>query len=586
MRTHGLRFLLRIEKPCARYYNNSGLSIMNRNPDYQLAIQDFQSAHLRAKLQGVLARITGKSNELLSYEEVATRLRLQGRFDKGNQMIPVDAIVGSVGRYTDFTRTFLPRRAEDQQRWANVKAATLNPVGAGLPPVEVYKVSDVYFVIDGNHRVSIARQEGWEFIEAHVIEIRTDIALTPNVQADELIVKAEYADFLELTGLSQTQEQVDLRLTIPGGYQKLLDEISSLRCRMEETSQKQCSLPEAAASWYGDIYLPFVEAVRERGMMRWFPERTITDLYVWMLEHRAELEKELGWTIRPEAAAEVAVQKRNKRATNEESKTGSWRKARLLNRYSEHLFRDILVPIGKASESWEALTQAILIAQKEHANILGLHTVENQDHLGNPEITALQDRFHQTCMKREAKGVLAVEVGEPTQKILERSALTDLIVMKISYPPSLGIKVMTSQIRTLIARASRPILAIPGGATRLQHALLAFDGSPKSKEALFVATYLAEQWQTKLTIFTGLNVETSDRSAHDFAQNYLEFNEIAADFIHEKYSPEALQRTAEEIRADLVIMGGYSGSILKEMTVGSSVNFMLRESQLPILICR
>jgi hypothetical protein len=182
---------------------------MNRNPNYHLALQDFHSAHLRGKLQGVLARITGRSNELLSYEEVADKLKLQGRVDKGVQMIPVDAIIGSVGRYTDFTRTFLPRRANDEQRWANVKAATLDPVGEGLQPIEVY------FVVDGNHRVSIARQEGWKTMQAHVIEIQTDIPLTPDVQPDELIVKAEYADFLEQTGLNRSQVPVELRTTIP-----------------------------------------------------------------------------------------------------------------------------------------------------------------------------------------------------------------------------------------------------------------------------------------------------------------------------------------------------------------------------------
>src|SRR5688572_2657667 len=253
-----------------------------RGPNYHIAVSDFQSAHLRAKLQGVLARITGKSNELLSYEEIAGKLKLQGRSDKGIQMIPVDAIVGSVGRYTDFTRTFLPRRAEDQQRWANVKAAAMDPVGQGLDPIEVYKVSDVYFVLDGNHRVSIARQEGWKTIQAHVIELQTDIRITPDIQPDELIVKAEYANFLEQTWLNKSKEPIDLKITIPGGYQKLLDEISANRQQMEEAQQKEDSLQHAAESWYRDIYLPFAEAVRERGMMRWFPERTITDLYVWM----------------------------------------------------------------------------------------------------------------------------------------------------------------------------------------------------------------------------------------------------------------------------------------------------------------
>ena len=563
-----------------------GFPAMSKSSDYQLALDDFRSAHLRAKLQGVLARLTGKSNELLSYEDVASKLKLQGRSDKGIQMIPVDAIIGSVGRYSDFTRTFLPRRRQDERRWARVKAASLDPLGEGWPPIEVYKVSDVYFVLDGNHRVSIARQEGWKTIQAHVIEIRTDIPLAANIQPDELIVKAEYASFLAQTGFNRRQDPVDLRLTIPGGYQKLLDEIWTLRCQLEENDQKTCTVQDAAESWYLNIYIPFAEGVRERGMMRWFPERTIADLYVWMSEHRGELEKELGWRIRPETAAEVAIQQRSPRAAGEEAQVGSWRKARLINRYAEHLFRDILAPMGRIPENWEALEQALPIAQKEQANILGLHTVEKPEELNTPRVIALQERFNRTCREHGVEGRLAIEVGEPTQKILERSALTDLIVLRISYPPSTGIQLLASQIRTLIARASRPILAVPGKTTEMRHALLAFDGSPKAKEALFVATYLAEQWQTQLTIFTGPEENEFDSSVQDFAKNYLEFNEIEAGFINEKYSPERLKRTAEEIQADLVIMGGYSGSILKEMTVGSSVNYMLRKSELPILICR
>jgi nucleotide-binding universal stress UspA family protein len=559
---------------------------MSMNPNFRLAVHDFQSAHLRAKLQGVLARVTGRSNELLSYDEIASKLKLQGRSDRGLQMIPVDAIIGSVGRYTDFTRTFLPRRLEDRQRWANIKAISLDPVSTGLPEIEVYKVSEVYFVIDGNHRVSIARQEGWKSIEAHVIEIQTDIPLTPDVQPDELIIKAEYADFFEQTGLNRIPEFMDLKITIPGGYQKLLDEICVCRCQIEEEDQKECTLPDSAESWYREIYLPFAEAVRERGMMRWFPNRTVTDLYVWMSEHRGELEKELGWSIRPEAAAEAVIHHRSRQATNEGSKIGSWRKARLLNRYTEHLFRDILVPINRSSRNHDALDQAIRIARLENANIHGLHIVKTAEELNHPEVLALQEQFKQICENEDVRGVLAIEVGDPVQKILERCALTDLIVMKIAHPPSTGIKALASHVRTLITRSSRPIFAMPGKVSVLQHALLAFDGSPKSKEALFVATYLAEQWQTKLTILTGLDDTLSDSSAQDFAKNYLEFNEIEADFISSKYSAETLKATAEEINADLLLMGGYSGSILKEMTVGSSVNFMLRESQLPIFICR
>jgi len=559
---------------------------MNRTPDYHLALQDFHSAHLRGKLQGVLARITGKSNALLSYEEVADKLKLQGRVDKGMQTIPVDSIIGSVGRYTDFTRTFLPRRVEDKQRWANVKAATVDPLGLGLQPIEVYKVSDVYFVLDGNHRVSIARQEGWKSIQAHVIEIQTDIPLTPDLQPDELIVKAEYANFLDQTGLNKSKEPVDLKITIPGGYQKLLDEISVHRSLIEEGEGEEDSLPGAAERWYRDIFLPFAEAVRERGMMRWFPERTITDLYVWMAEHRQDLEKDLGWTIRPEAAAEAVIQTKSRRASAEESKTGSWRKARLISRYSEHLFKDILVPVGNSLEGWEALEQALQVARRENAHIHGLHTVNMQQELDNIEVTRLQERFNQMCAQEHVRGVLAIEVGEPAQKILERSALTDLVVLKITHPPTSGIQAVASPLRNLIARCPRPLLAVPGDVSGLNHALLAFDGSPKAREALFLATYLAEQWKTQLTILTGMENKAEQDSVQEFARNYLEFNEVEARFLTEKFSPAVLKLTAEEIQADLVIMGGYSGSFLKEMTVGSSVSHMLRAFRRPVLICR
>ena len=198
----------------------------------------------------------------------------------------------------------------------------------------------------------------------------------------------------------------------------------------------------------------------------------------------------------------------------------------MLNRYSEHLFRDILVPVGSHPESWEALEQAICIAQKENANIHGLHTVAKQKELNDEQIAALQNQFNHICEQAGVRGMLAVEVGEPTRKILERAALTDLIVMKVAHPPSLGIKVIASNIRTLIMRSSRPMLAVPGRLSNLAHVLLAFDGSPKSQEALFVATYFVEQWQTKLSVLTAPDDKVAGHSAQDFARNYLEFNEL------------------------------------------------------------
>ena len=333
-------------------------------------------------LQEIVARLRGKSAQLLSYEEVAQKLRLSSRAERGIQTIPIAAIVGSVGRYTDFTRTFLPRRSNDQQRWAGVKAALVDPSGAGLPPIDVYKVGDVYFVLDGNHRVSIARQAGLTHIDARVIEVRSPVPLTPDVQPDDLIIKAEYVDFLEHTHLKDLRPQADLSVTAPGQYEKLKEHIAVHR--YYECEDQQCEVSEQAAveDWYDNVYEPIVQTIRDRGVLRWFPNRTETDVYLWVTDHRDALEQELGWAVSPEAAVTDLAVKENARAGTEEATPGNWRRARIIDRYAERLFKDILVPLNGADECWPALDQAIDIAGREGglgsgAQVHGLHLVAN-----------------------------------------------------------------------------------------------------------------------------------------------------------------------------------------------------------------
>ena len=246
-------------------------------------------------------------------------------------------------------------------------------IGTGLPPIDVYKVGEVYFVLDGNHRVSIARQEGFEFIEAHVIEVKTDIPLTADIQPDDLIIKAEYADFLAQTDFASLRPGVDLSVTVPGQYEKLLEHIQVHRYFMGIDFQRDISYPEAVGHWYDVVYTSITEPVRERGLLRWFPGRTETDMYLWVSEYRASLESELGWSIRPEAAAEKLATQEN--PGSDISDTGSWRTAKMFDRYTDRLFGDILVPVTGLEESWLALEQAILVAKKEGFRLAGLHII-------------------------------------------------------------------------------------------------------------------------------------------------------------------------------------------------------------------
>ena len=554
--------------------------------NYQSALQDFNEARLKASLQEALARLTGKPNELLSYDEVAQKLKLRARSDRGIHDIPVESIVGSVGRYTDFTRTFLPRKLGDQERWARVKAVMDDPVGAGMEPIEVYKVGEAYFVLDGNHRVSIARQEGFEFIEAHIIEVKTEVPVTPDLQPDDLIIKAEYAEFLEKTEIRSLFPNVDLSVTVPGQYAKLLAHIEVHRYFMGLDFQRDIPYSEAVEHWYDEIYLPFIEPLRERGMLRWFPDRTETDLYLWVSEHRTTLESDLGWSIRPDIALTDLAVEVNPRADDEESTPGAWRSAKMMDRYTDRLFIDILVSVSGSSDGWQALEQAILVAQKETANLHGIHIVPPKVEIKSPEALAIQAQFKKRCQEVNLQGNLTIERGAVSDQVSKRALLTDLLVINVSHPPEAGLSGLGSGLRSIIRRSARPILTVPGKASPLDKGLLAFDGSAKSKEALFVAAYVAELWKTSLTVMTLTGEGNVASSVQDYARAYLELHEINANYIETEGTMDAFLEVSKERDINLILMGGYSGTVLKEVIIGSMVNHLLRKFKHPILICR
>ena len=143
---------------------------MEWNMDILQGVQRYESAITRAFWEEIFGRLRGKPVHLLNFEEERARLGLWKELYVGLQDVPLAAIVGSVGRHQDFTRSFLPKSGGvNKDRWSRVFAETVGKTG--LPPVELYKVNDVYFVRDGNHRVSVARDMGSDRIEAYVTEL-------------------------------------------------------------------------------------------------------------------------------------------------------------------------------------------------------------------------------------------------------------------------------------------------------------------------------------------------------------------------------------------------------------------------------
>lgn len=260
-----------------------------------------REAWSEARRKAFLERVYGtlglqrRSQTLLSFEEVQERLRLTQNAYRGLQQVPLDQIVGSVGRYNDFTRTFLPLVEGDSWRWRRVAELQTE---MGLPPIELYKVGDAYFVKDGNHRVSVARQFGAKTIEAYVWEYETPVGGLPaHAEIDDLIVKAEYRAFLDHTRLDLSRPEQNIVVTEPGMYPQLEVEIELYRQNLERIDGEPRSYPEAAAVWYDLAYTVVCDVINESGILAQFPGRTEADLYVWVTRHRRELSERYGEQI-------------------------------------------------------------------------------------------------------------------------------------------------------------------------------------------------------------------------------------------------------------------------------------------------
>jgi nucleotide-binding universal stress UspA family protein len=572
---------------------------------FSAALHDFHRARRKAALQEMMARLTGKSADLLSFEDVRQKLKARGTTARQLKDIPLDAIVGSVGRYADFTRSFLPRQDSDQERWTKVRVAATGLVG--LPPIEVYQIGQAYFVLDGNHRASVARQLGATHIQAYVTEVRTKVPLSPEVQPDDLILKAEYADFLEPTRLDELRPEADLSVTVPGQYQALEEHIEVHRYFMGLEQEREIPYEEAVGHWYDEVYLPVVQVIRERGILRDFPGRTETDLYLWVSEHRAALEHALGWEIGHETAAtDLAAQlsprlqriiarlgeKIRDAVTPDGFKAGpppgQWREEQLEACQYDRLFADILVPVSGEEISWNALEQALEVARREGARLRGLHLVPSEAQRDSAEAQAVQAEFNKRCEAAGIPGRLAIEVGEVAPKICERVRWTDLVVVHLAHPPAPeAIARLSSGFRTLIRRCPRPVLAVPRASSHLDRALLAYDGSPKAEEALFIATYLSCRWNISLAVVTVIETGRTTTETLARARRYLETHGAQATFVKEGGPvTDAILKTVEEHESDLIIMGGYGLSPVLEVVLGSAVDQVLRTSRQPMLICR
>ncbi len=250
----------------------------------------FERARRRNAYRSLLRGLRGRdgSSELLELGEAERRLRPFSRSYEGIRSIPLAQIVGTDSRIGDFDREFLPQRRELGERWRRVERAFAQ---GDFAPIVVNRLGDAYFVVDGHHRVAIARQQGRETIDAEVTELRALWHLKPDADANELIHAEQHRIFMEESGLANVAPGACIAFTRPSGYAELLENVQVHGYRLMMGHGRALAPSEIAADWYENVYLSALEIFRREGLE---PRATDGDLFLCVYERRRELLPDCG----------------------------------------------------------------------------------------------------------------------------------------------------------------------------------------------------------------------------------------------------------------------------------------------------
>ncbi len=278
---------------------------MDKSSMDSTASSDFNKAKSRALFNTIINILRPEKRELLSFYDVKSLIKTRSESYKGMQVVKIDDIAGSEGRYNDFNKAFLPKKEHLRKRWESVDKAYRTDVI--LPPIKLYKIGQVYFVRDGNHRVSVAKAQGVYSIDAEVTELTTSIQITPQMTRLELVAAVISYEkeriIVSQPELASLIEEAGIEFTAPGRYEEMLRHILGHKYFINMDQEEEIPLAMAARSWKDNLYQPIVKTIRTANLLSRFPGRTEADLYIWIVKHWHELKDKYGQEYPMEAAA-------------------------------------------------------------------------------------------------------------------------------------------------------------------------------------------------------------------------------------------------------------------------------------------
>lgn len=265
---------------------------------------EFREERREAQHQELGAPLDPGTTAVPQLRQVVEAVGSTGERDLGVREIPLTQIKGAESYSPDFDPSFLPRSRHLRQRWVQLYERMER--GDQMPPIEVYLVGNSYFVRKGHHQVSVARHLGWTKLRARVVELKTRVPVADELNAEELLRAAEYADFLEKTGLDKTRPRARLDCSQLGRYDVILDHIEGHRYFLALKTGREVPLSEAAVSWYDTVYRPLMDVVIAREVQRRLPDWTEADIYLTLTRLWLDLEQD-GLPSGPESAASALL---------------------------------------------------------------------------------------------------------------------------------------------------------------------------------------------------------------------------------------------------------------------------------------
>ena len=237
-------------------------------------------------MSGGARLIMNHSDSLLPLAEVTERLRVTRHGYVGVRSIPLDKIIGSVDRASEFDRDFHPQRRDSDARMRKLEVAFPN---GDFPAISVFEVGGAYFVSDGHHRVALAHRRGQEFIEAEVVQLATNYRLSPDVDIPQLVHTELRRMVMEESGLQEVRPDLDISFSNPAGYLELLETIKAHGWDLTRCLGRLPSPEELGTSWLTEVYQPGLRALHEAGLSCPHEDATEADSFLWLYQRRRAL---------------------------------------------------------------------------------------------------------------------------------------------------------------------------------------------------------------------------------------------------------------------------------------------------------